>query len=109
MVGDVLGAGLPGGVAGAFGQNADPAADVGVRPPGIPATEKLPEDGRSTVVSIRMAVVLPAPFGPSTPRMRPAPSAKLSPSTATTGPYATSALCLDGRHGPRYRVCDEPT
>jgi len=36
-----------------------------------PATRALPEVGRSTVQSIRNVVVLPAPFGPSNPKISP--------------------------------------
>ena len=49
-------------------------------------TANLPADGLRIVVSIRIAVVLPAPFGPSTPRIRPSSTVNESRSTAMTGP-----------------------
>ena len=53
---------------------------------GMPATAKVPRVGARIVVSTRMAVVLPAPFGPSTPRISPAAASKLRSATATSEP-----------------------
>ena len=48
-----------------------------------PATTARPASGRSSVVRIRTAVVLPAPLGPSSPHTVPAGTASDSPSSAT--------------------------
>src|SRR5690348_3160984 len=52
-----------------------------------PATRAQPLSGRDSVVRIRTAVVLPAPFGPSTPRMDPAGTWRSMPARATVWPY----------------------
>jgi len=39
------------------------------------------------VVSTPIVVVLPAPFGPSRPKISPAPTVKEMPSTALTGRF----------------------
>ena len=52
----------------------------------IPATVPRPESGRARVVRIRTAVVLPAPFGPSSPRIVPAGTAKSTPARAWVSP-----------------------
>src|SRR6266542_6202792 len=51
-----------------------------------PATVAVPPSGSSSVVRIRTAVVLPAPLGPSNPRIVPRGTAKSSPSSAVTFP-----------------------
>jgi len=51
-----------------------------------PATVALPEVGGSKVVSILITVVLPAPFGPNSPNISPAPTVSESPSTAVKLP-----------------------
>src|SRR6185312_8475854 len=51
-----------------------------------PATRAEPASGRVSVVRMRTAVVLPAPFGPSTPRMAPRGTSRSSPASATVGP-----------------------
>jgi hypothetical protein len=48
-----------------------------------PATRPVPLVGTLNVVSIRVVVVLPAPFGPSRPSTVPCGTTKLTPSTAT--------------------------
>ena len=53
----------------------------------MPATTAEPESGRSSVVRIRTAVVLPAPLGPSTPSTEPSGTAKESPQRARTSLY----------------------
>ena len=50
----------------------------------IPATRALPSSGRDSVVRILTAVVLPAPFGPSSAKMLPSATQKLRPSSART-------------------------
>src|SRR5690242_13147191 len=52
----------------------------------VPKMLMLPAAGLSSVVSIRMVVVLPAPFGPSRPNISPAPIARSSSLTATWAP-----------------------
>ena len=49
-----------------------------------PRTRAVPEVGSSSVVSILIVVVLPAPFGPSRPNSSPSSTAKLIPRTAST-------------------------
>jgi hypothetical protein len=48
-----------------------------------PATRADPPSGRSNVVRHRTVVVLPAPFGPSNPRILPFGTAKSTPPSAT--------------------------
>src|SRR2546425_732324 len=52
----------------------------------MPATRAVPASGGSSVVRMRTAVVLPAPLGPSRPRMLPWGTARSSPSSAVTSP-----------------------
>ena len=51
-----------------------------------PATRALPASGLSSVVSTRTAVVLPAPFGPSSPSTVPGAASRSTPSSARTSP-----------------------
>jgi hypothetical protein len=51
-----------------------------------PATRAVPESGWARVVRMRTAVVLPAPFGPRTPRMEPAGTERSIPASACVGP-----------------------
>ncbi len=51
-----------------------------------PATEPEPPSGRIMVVSILTVVDLPAPLGPSTPRMAPSATSRSTPSTAHWSP-----------------------
>ena len=44
----------------------------------------MPEVGISSVISILIVVVLPAPFGPSRPKSSPSWISKLMPRTAST-------------------------
>src|SRR5687767_10263384 len=53
-----------------------------------PRTRAEPASGRSSVASIRIVVVLPAPLGPSTPYTVPLGTARSTPSTARTSPKA---------------------
>jgi hypothetical protein len=53
-----------------------------------PATMPRPRSGVARVVRIRTAVVLPAPFGPSRPRIDPEGTAKSTPANACVSPYA---------------------
>ena len=77
-----------------------------------PSTRASPEVGRSSVVSILIVVVLPAPFGPSRPKSSPCSIAKSTPRTASTTRalrrrtppperyVRVQAGCLDDRHAP---------
>jgi hypothetical protein len=49
-----------------------------------PSTRAVPEVGISSVISILMVVVFPAPFGPSRPKSSPSPISKLTSRTAST-------------------------
>ena len=53
---------------------------------GIPSSSMLPEVGGATPISIRMAVVLPAPLGPRKPKKEPFGTSRSSPSTAAFVP-----------------------
>ncbi len=59
-----------------------PASETTSRPP----TRALPPSGRSSVASTRTAVVLPAPFGPSTPSTVPGRTARSTPARAVVSP-----------------------
>ena len=52
----------------------------------IPNTETTPSIGRSSVVIIRIVVVLPAPFGPSSPNVWPCSIRRSTWSTAVWAP-----------------------
>ena len=52
----------------------------------------MPDVGGSSVVSIRMSVDLPAPFGPSSPKISPSSTAKLMPLTAVKSPNFLTML-----------------
>ena len=51
-----------------------------------PATRAVPPSGAMSVVRIETAVVLPAPFGPSSPSTVPVGTERSRPSSATTSP-----------------------
>src|ERR1700677_3013739 len=51
-----------------------------------PATRAVPDVGRSSVRRMRIVVVLPAPFGPSSPKISLLPTSKLAPSSALVEP-----------------------
>ena len=53
---------------------------------GLPSIKILPEVGRSTVESMLIVVVLPAPLGPSSPKNSPVPIVKERSSTAVKLP-----------------------
>jgi hypothetical protein len=85
-----------------------PASRTTSRPP----TRATPASGRSSVASTRTAVVLPAPFGPSTPSTVPGRTARSTPASAVvvpnrlTSPSASIAftgqlLSRRGRGSPR--------
>ena len=70
-----------------------------------PATRALPASGRVSVVSTRTVVDLPAPFGPSRPKIVPASTDRLRPSSARTfGGYVfsspTASIANDGLGAP---------
>ena len=50
-----------------------------------PKIRASPLVGRSSVVRILISVVLPAPFGPSSPKNSPDATSRSTPSSATTG------------------------
>ena len=52
----------------------------------MPSTCAEPLSGRSSVVSARTAVVLPAPFGPSNPSTLPSATVNDTPSSARVRP-----------------------
>src|SRR3954454_19160108 len=56
----------------------------GSRVTSTPATVAVPDVGRTSVVSIRIVVVLPAPFGPSTATSSPGAMSRSIPRTACT-------------------------
>ena len=73
------------------------AAGARSRPAGAPASATADIDaedrrsalaGRSSVVRMRMVVVLPAPLGPRSPNISPVRTEKSTPSTARTSPNA---------------------
>jgi len=51
-----------------------------------PATSAVPEVGRTMVVSMPTVVVLPAPLGPSRPKISPCSTTRSRPSTALVAP-----------------------
>jgi hypothetical protein len=51
-----------------------------------PLITAVPEVGGRSVVSMRMSVDLPAPFGPRRPKISPSSTVKLSPFTAVKSP-----------------------
>src|SRR6266702_1996960 len=70
------------------------------RPTSYPHTRACPPSGRSRVARIRTAVVLPAPFGPSTPSTVPGRATRSTPASAVvlpnrlTRPLASIALVM---------------
>ena len=48
-----------------------------------PAISAVPADGRSSVASIRSVVVLPAPLGPTRPKISPSSTIRSMPATAS--------------------------
>ena len=52
-----------------------------------PSISACPADGRSRVASIRSVVVLPAPFGPTRPKISPGSTARSRPATASVRSY----------------------
>ena len=66
---------------------ADRLANVGtLRYDSYPATEALPADGRSNVLSMLRIVVLPAPLGPSKPKSSPSAISNETSLTASRAP-----------------------
>ena len=71
----------------------------------------LPADGRRYPVRIRRIVVLPEPFGPSSPMTSPAPTSRDTRSTASRGPYhlvSWSATMTGGMAGGDHRAVGRP-
>ena len=52
----------------------------------------VPEVGVSSVTIMRMSVDLPAPFGPSSPKISPSSTSKLRPLTAVKSPNVLTML-----------------
>ena len=76
------------GVAGHVLRN-DPDARstaLGSRMISCPATIAVPLEGGTSVVNMRISVLLPAPFGPSRPKISPLWTVKLTLSTASSAP-----------------------
>ena len=48
----------------------------------LPKTSTEPESGRARLTTLLMSVVLPAPFGPSSPKNLPAPTSSETPPSA---------------------------
>src|SRR5436305_9768579 len=67
-----------------------------------------PPDGSSSVASMRMVVVLPAPFGPTKPITSPAAKENEMPSTATVLPNCLRRPATSNRivHAP-FRNADD--
>src|SRR4029453_7859077 len=65
-----------------------------------PNTRAPPRDGRSSVASTSMAVVLPAPFGPSSPTIAPAGTSKSSASSARVSPKSLPSPTASIAGGP---------
>src|SRR5258706_28864 len=59
----------------------------------MPSNSTVPASGESSCSQIWMVVVLPAPFGPRSPKHSPARTSRSSPSTATTSLYALRRPC----------------
>src|SRR5436190_1785575 len=57
-----------------------------------PLTTAVPAVGTSSVVIMRMSVDLPAPFGPSRPKISPGATSKVIPLTASKSPYFLTML-----------------
>jgi hypothetical protein len=83
VVPDELGAGLAFRIAGALGKDADALPDLGGR----------------IVVSTRITVVLPAPFGPRKPSTIPVGTSRSSASTARSVPYVFERPCASSATG----------
>src|SRR4051812_38977984 len=72
-----------------------------------PTTSARPALAVSSVVRMRTTVVLPAPFGPSSPSTLPSATVRLTPSSAVvspkrlTSPSTTMASVIAGTVGPR--------
>jgi hypothetical protein len=61
-------------------------ADIDSRVTSSPATRALPRDGVTTPHIMEMAVVLPAPLGPSRPKISPCSISRSSPESAQSEP-----------------------
>src|SRR3954469_6862628 len=79
-----------------------------------PSSRTDPASGRTRPNSIRSSVVLPAPFGPSSPRTSPAATSRSMPSTARTTPKlltrprASTALTRGEANRPLLHREDRP-
>ena len=67
-----------------------------------PLMRAMPERRQTSVVSMRISVDLPAPFGPSRPNTSPCSTLKLSPVDGAEVPkYLVRFVDLDVEHGAR--------
>src|SRR5690348_1265716 len=76
-----------------------------------PAIVTVPLDGAMIPARHRKVVVFPAPFGPTSPRISPAPTWKLTPRTAAKSPYSfvsasTEIMSRRGRESRRALCAD---
>src|SRR4051794_17936724 len=72
-----------------------------------PATSAVPPDGGSSVVSMRISVDLPAPLGPSMPKISPSATLNEMPATAVKSPKRlvsprTSMAATSAPHRQRH-------
>src|SRR5215218_5290505 len=73
-----------------------------------PSTRAVPEVGISSVISILIVVVLPAPFGPSRPNSSPFSISKLTPRTASIS-FARRRMVPVWVRYVRWRSCASTT
>ena len=77
---------------------------AGSRATSCPATVAVPDVGESRVPSIRIVVVLPAPFGPKRPKTSPSAISNETPRTASTPPGKVFRRSRHSSIGTRGRV-----
>ena len=65
-----------------------------------PSTRAVPPSGRSSVARMRIVVVLPAPFGPRTPKRLPRGMARFTPSTARVAPKVLTSPSVSTARSP---------
>src|SRR5713226_6160615 len=74
---------------------------AGSSPTGMPPMVAVPESAGARVARIRMVVVLPAPLGPTKPKISPLGTAKVTPSRASWRPYRLRKPSMAIIRGPR--------
>ena len=84
--------------------DAAPAPAAGPSRTSTPSTRAVPPSGRSSVVSMRTTVVLPAPLGPSRPSTVPSGTSNETPFTASTSPkhFTRSSATIAGSATDRH-------